>query len=647
MDDILTHSKREDHIGHLIDLFKAIMRNGLKISPRKCKLFKKELVFMGITILVEDGMPKIRPLKTRIDAIQKVNPPKTIKECRSFCGMVNYMSMFLPSLQEKLIPIYFITRKGIPFYWGEEQQKAFEDIKKDVTNAPVLLMPNSTGHFVLVSDTSKIGCGAALYQKQRGKYHLVAYYSKRLPEAVANYSISELELTGVMANVAAFKHLLRNANFHVYCDHSALVHILKAKREPPTLRLKKLIENLSEYKFDIYFLKGKEMHISDFLSRHPDDEDSPNEIIPIAFMLQELGNSKFPDHLLYLKEVVDALPEQDNYIPYQEDDFMFIFSNDKHENMSLLSDLYGTEYSRINSLDVCKQEKKQLHDILYIMTRSMSKAKQAEVPAIYPLKGEHKKPEHVKPDEVRKENNEQNLPVQVMQTEPMEIPVIEEYTEVPKVHEQGKEHIYQKPNLDEQVRRPNPLLEPSSYPQVMAKQLPKYEGLLKPQPIEIELRGRLPSYEVDKAIEKYPFSMDIPSIEELKEKKRKLFHKIPEETVFRKHIPKQLELDKFIDALKEKVIHDYNIPISIKALRAEYKRSPYFKDIVKYIRTGYCSYVGKAQRLFKMLCEDYLMMDGVLFKIRYVKEHKGKPTLVCVYQRSIYQQFCTSIIHLC
>ena len=95
---------------------------------------------MGITILVEDGMPKMRPLKSRIDAIQKVKPPKTIKECRSFCGMVNYMSMFLPSLQEKLIPIYFITRKGIPFYWGDEQQKTFGDIKKDVTNAPVLFI---------------------------------------------------------------------------------------------------------------------------------------------------------------------------------------------------------------------------------------------------------------------------------------------------------------------------------------------------------------------------------------------------------------------------------------------------------------------------------------------------------------------------
>ena len=106
--------------------------------------------------------------------------------------------------------------------------------------------------------------------------------------------------------------------------------------------------------------------------------------------------------------------------------------------------------------------------------------------------------------------------------------------------------------------------------------------------------------------------------------------------MFRKHIPKQVELDRFIDALKEKVIHDYNIPIHVKALRAEYKRSPYFRDIVKYIKTGYCSYVGKAQRLFKMLCEDYILMDDILFKIRYVKEQKGKPTLVlCVPEKYI------------
>ena len=645
MDNILTHSKREDHTGYLIDLFKAIIRNGLKISPRKCKLFKTELVFMGVIIKIEDGMPKMQPLKSKIDAIQKVKPPKTVKECRSFCGMVNYMSVFLPSLQEKLIPIYFITRKGIPFYWGEEQQKAFDEIKHDVTHAPVLLMPNSKGHFGLESDTSKVGCGAALYQKQRGRYHLVAYYSKRLPEAVANYSISELELTGVMANVAVFKHLLRNANFHVYCDHSALVHILKAKGEPPTLRLKKLIENLSEYKFDIYFLKGKEMHISDFLSRHPDDEDSPNEIIPIAFMLQELETDKFSDHLLYLKEEVDVLPEQDNYVPYHEDDFMFLFSDDKHDNLSFLSGLYSTESMRIESLNVCREEKRQLHDILNIMTRSMSKTKKADVPAIYPLQGEHRKPEHVKTpqvvEQVVEEHTDQREPVGQIDSDVAELPALQEMPlqAIPdKVHDQphtgypvDRQEVY-----TSKIKRLNPLLEPSSYPNVMGKQLPKYEGLLTPQPIEIELRGRLPSYDVDKAIEKYPFTMDIPSIEELKEKKRKLFRKIPEDTVFRKHIPKQVELDKFIDALKEKVIHDYNIPIHVKALRAEYKRSPYFRDTVKYIRTGYCSYVGKAQRLFKILCEDYIMMDNILFKIRYVKEQKAKPTFCIICARKIH-----------
>ena len=175
----------------------------------------------------------------------------------------------------------------------------------------------------------------------------------------------------------------------------------------------------------------------------------------------------------------------------------------------------------------------------------------------------------------------------------------------------------------------------------MSKQLPKYEGMLKPQPIEIESRGRLHSYEVDEAIEKYPFTMGIPSIEELKEKKRKLFHKIPKNTIFRKQMPKQVELDKFIDALKEKVIHDYNIPISVKALRAEYQRSPYFMDIVKCIRTGYCFYVGKAQRLFKMLCDDYLFMDDILFKIRYLKGQKGKPTLVlCVPEKYIPNILC-------
>ena len=113
-------------------------------------------------------------------------------------------------------------------------------------------------------------------------------------------------------------------------------------------------------------------------------------------MLQELKTVNFTDHLLYLKEEVEVLPEQDNYIPYHEDDFMFLFSDERHDNLSLISELYSAESTRIESLNICREEKRQLHDILNIMTRSMSKTKKANVPAIYPLKGEHKKPEHVK-----------------------------------------------------------------------------------------------------------------------------------------------------------------------------------------------------------------------------------------------------------
>ena len=154
MDDCLVHYKKKDHMSHLINLFKALIRNGLKISPKKCKLFKTKLVYMGHQLLIKDKTPKITPMKSRVEAILKLNAPKTPKGCKQFCGMVNYLSIFLPKLQEHLIPIYHLTRKGIPFYWGEEQEKAFRAIKVCLVNPPVLVMPNEKGHFVLVSGTS-------------------------------------------------------------------------------------------------------------------------------------------------------------------------------------------------------------------------------------------------------------------------------------------------------------------------------------------------------------------------------------------------------------------------------------------------------------------------------------------------------------
>ena len=175
------------------------------------------------------------------------------KGCRTFAGMVNFLSMFCLEFQRLLKPIYNLTRKGGHFIWGKEQQEAFEEIKRRLVRAPVLLMPNHEGRFHLYSDTSKFAVGSALFQIQNGKPRLIAYASKRLPEAVRNYTITELESCGLMINIASFLHLLKRVDFNAIIDHLALMHIIKRKAELATTRIKRLLELVSCYSFNLHY----------------------------------------------------------------------------------------------------------------------------------------------------------------------------------------------------------------------------------------------------------------------------------------------------------------------------------------------------------------------------------------------------------
>ena len=127
-------------------------------------------------------------------------------------------------------------------------------------------MPNKTGRFHLYSDTSKFATGSALYQIQKGKPKLITYVSKRLPEAAKSYSITELELCGLATNIASFSHLLDfDFDFDAIVDHLALTHIIKRKMELVTTRIKRLLELMRSYSFNLYYMKGKDMILSDFL----------------------------------------------------------------------------------------------------------------------------------------------------------------------------------------------------------------------------------------------------------------------------------------------------------------------------------------------------------------------------------------------
>ena len=191
----------------------------------------------------------------------------TIKGCRSFASMLNFVSIFCSELQKLLKPIYDLTRKGRQFIWGQEQQTAFDKIKNRLQKPPVLHLPDKKGRFQLYSDTSKFATGSVLNQIQNGKPKLIAYAHKRLPEASRKYSITELEMCGLAINIVSFAYPLKKVNFDVIVDHLALTHIMKSKMEPATTRIMRLLEVLSSYSFNLYYIKGKDMIFSDFLSR--------------------------------------------------------------------------------------------------------------------------------------------------------------------------------------------------------------------------------------------------------------------------------------------------------------------------------------------------------------------------------------------
>ena len=112
---------------------------------------------------------------------------------------------------------------------------------------------------------------------------MITYASKRLPEAARNYSITELELCGLAINIASFAHLLKRVVFDAIVDHLALTHIIKSKAEPATTRIKCLLELISSYSFNLYYMKGRDMILSDFLLQQKNDDSDPSEIIPISF----------------------------------------------------------------------------------------------------------------------------------------------------------------------------------------------------------------------------------------------------------------------------------------------------------------------------------------------------------------------------
>ena len=322
-------------------------------------------------------------------------------------------------------------------------------------------------------------------------------------------------------------------------------------------------------------------------------------------------------------------------------------------------------------IDLGKTEDRKTDDNLQCFvaaTRSKSKQSDEKVPDIFPMHGEHRKPEHVcRPSRKERQqplqvelpppqpsapvnppiiNPPQTLPVEHKRYDPFKIPVdqiplqdmqLPQFPQIP----QPQEPV----NLLQHKTVRNVPLDPITQ-HVDLRTKPKvYESLIKPVPVNVQIQGTLPPYDVDKLWTEYDWKQPRETDDQTR---KPLFKHIPDYQIFRAHIPKAAELRKFMKHLKSKVIHDYHLPMSVKELRAEYPTSPAFKDIYSYVTNGKIHLFGSAARKFKQQCEDFVVMSGVLFKIRYDSMEKGKPSLVlCVpekYLPTMLHQYHDSIL---
>ena len=159
IDDVIIFSKDFDqHLKDLEEVLDRVSRAGMKLKPKKCSLFKAEVSFLG-HLVGRDGV-RTDPEKTR--AVDEWSLPTEVSELRSFLGLCGYYRKFVPKFAEKAGPLFKLTEKKTPFDWTEKQQAAFEELKNNLVQSPILGYPRREGRYVLDTDASDTGIGAVL-----------------------------------------------------------------------------------------------------------------------------------------------------------------------------------------------------------------------------------------------------------------------------------------------------------------------------------------------------------------------------------------------------------------------------------------------------------------------------------------------------
>ena len=177
-----------------------------------------KITFLGHEIS-QTGM---RPDPAKVSAIQDLPPPFDASGVRRILGAFGYYRKFIPKYAELTEPLVKLTRKNVPFNWGEEEQRSFVEIKNKLASSITLTHLNSRDPIFLKTDASLIGVAAILIQEQNKELRIVACVSRHLKPAEKNYSPMEIEALAIIYALQKFRHYLLGRHFKIITDHSAL-----------------------------------------------------------------------------------------------------------------------------------------------------------------------------------------------------------------------------------------------------------------------------------------------------------------------------------------------------------------------------------------------------------------------------------------
>jgi transposase InsO family protein len=257
-----------EHLERLKQVFLRLREAGLKLKPKKCALFKKEVSFLGHVVNGEG----VHTDPEKVEKIAGWPVPKSVHDIRVFTGLTSYYRAFIPEYAKRSSCLHDLTKKGVEWRWGDAEQKAFEYLKSVLTKEIALSFPvKNGGDFILDTDACNTAIGAALHQIQDGKEKLLRFGSRCLNPAERNYCTTRKELWAVVFFLHYFRHYLLGDNVKVVVrtDHGSLQWLKNFK--DPADQVARWLEKISVFRWFILHRAGVKHGNADALSRRPCD----------------------------------------------------------------------------------------------------------------------------------------------------------------------------------------------------------------------------------------------------------------------------------------------------------------------------------------------------------------------------------------